>query len=98
MSTLNHRNKYLLINGYIREEQPTDTDIPEDLILLILSLYPKINFKFGWHDESIFTVSENEMSMKAIDDKRCEGYLIYADLEKYNDTGLSSGIHSWSIK
>merc|ERR1712228_338163 len=97
MSALSRKNRLLLINGYIRSQQ-IEKDIPSDLIFLMLDCYPIINFTFGWHDEKIFEVSDNGTMIKPINDKKCEGYLIYANLLQNEGIGLISGIWAWSIK
>ena len=86
-------------------------DIPLDLVQLMSDLYPIIAFRFGLHDDTIFCVSERGYMVKAIHDSNnqepppnrtltetCAGFIIYADLDKYDDQGLNSGVHLWSIK
>ena len=69
--------------------------MPQAVILLMVQFYPKI-YPFANHNEDIFEISNENTIIKGKSD--CQGYMIYANLLDNDDTGLRSGIHTWSIK
>ena len=88
----------MLIHGFIHEQEKKlklMMDIPVEIILLILNYFPAL-YRFGLHDETLFTVSDDRLSIKSIS-CYCSGYMIYADLEDKDDIGLNEGVHIWSL-
>ena len=90
----------LLIFGFIHDQETKhrfSMSIPNGIILYIINYFP-ILFKFGLHDKNRFAVSEDKMCIKGIQQDKCDGYTIYADLYDKSETGFNRGIHYWSIK
>ena len=89
----------LLISGYIREKEDKlelYMNIPDGIAKIMHKLYPLLFFKFGDFKKGIFEVNQDRTVLKGITD--CNGYLIYADISQYSNTGLDKGVHVWSIK
>ena len=99
MSVENGIHLELLISGYIREKQDElklYMNFPNEIAKIMHDFYPLLLFKFGDFKKDIFEVNEDGTILKGIGD--CNGYLIYADISQYSNTGLNQGVHSWSIK
>ena len=88
----------LLIHGFIREQERKLSllmNIPAGIILFIINYFPVL-YRFGLHDERMFDVSDDRLSIRSKGDT-CDGYMIYADLEDKRDVGLNEGVHIWSL-
>ena len=72
-------------------------NIPDGIAKIMHTLYPLILLKFGDFKKGKFELNEKKTSLKG-GNFDCNGYLIYADLEHYNDIGLNKGIHLWSVR
>ena len=89
----------LLICGYVREKEQEYKffmNVPDGILKIMHELYPLLLFKFGEHRKNVFKVNDDRTELKG--SGNCSGYLCYADLEQYNDTGFNKGVHLWSIK
>ena len=106
-------NLILLICGYLRENEDELNlymIIPTGIDKIMHDLYPVLLFKFGDFRDGAFQLSQEETVIKgkmppSYDDDgdvfygdSCDGFLIYADLQQFNDIGLINGIHVWSIR
>ena len=91
----------ILISGYCRRiEKKFKLFIANDINQIIYKLYPILLFKFGDHNKIALNVSDDGTILKGNgpQENQCNGFLCYADLGQYSDTGLKQGIHLWSIK
>lgn len=88
-----------LICGYLRTHRnqlDLWMDIPLEIGQIVHLLFPRARYKFGAFKEDQFEVSDDGDTIEGTGD--CGGYLIFADLGEFNDTGISKGVHSWSLQ
>ena len=88
----------VLVHGFIQDQRrklQLSKNIPMDIILLITAYFPVL-FRFGLHHKSYFRVSNDKLRIKSKGGS-CEGFMIYADLGDKDDIGLNEGIHIWSL-
>ena len=90
----------VLICGYLTQQTKSMKlfmSMPQEIATIVNAFYPLLPFKFGDFKQNAFEVNEDRTRLIG-GDKSCNGYLVYADLQQYNDTGLSTGTHFWSIR
>ena len=90
----------LLICGYLREEENAlklYMNIPMGIAKIMHELYPLLLFTFGDYKHNAFKISNKGMMIQG-NIENCSGYVVYANLGRFSNTGFNEGIHLWSVK